>query len=92
MRTWGIEPIALKPVGNGICEMVANVISSRNLLPDEEKNDACVLIEAAFCGALFLITWDGHLLDAPNDLLNSALGDFDLPRVQIAHPRVLLGY
>lgn len=69
MRQWGINPVALKPVGNGICDVVANVIASRGLLPEEERNDALILIECAFWQAALLITWDRHLLDASNSAL-----------------------
>src|SRR4051812_5127538 len=31
MREWGIQPVSLKPVGNGICDIVANVIANRGL-------------------------------------------------------------
>jgi hypothetical protein len=89
-RSWGIQPIALKPVGNGICEVAANIIAARGLLPDEERNDAFILIEAAFCGVVMLVTWDSHLLGASNEGLNEVLKSFDLYPVQIAHPRVIL--
>lgn len=93
MRGWGINPsIILKPVGNGICEIAADVIANRKLLPDEERNDAYILIEAAFIGAAMLVTWDSHFLDASNAALNEVLKSFDLHPVQIVHPRVILGY
>jgi rRNA-processing protein FCF1 len=28
MREWGIQPIGLRPVGNGICDVAANVIAN----------------------------------------------------------------
>jgi rRNA-processing protein FCF1 len=92
MRSWGIQPTGLTPVGNGICEIVAEVIANRGLLPPEERNDAFTLIEAAFFGASMLITWDGHLLSASQAGLSEVLTSFDLRPVQIVHPRVILGY
>jgi rRNA-processing protein FCF1 len=44
MLGWGIQPTGLKPVDNGICDIVADVISSRGLMPPEERNDAYILI------------------------------------------------
>lgn len=91
MREWGIQPVSLKPVGNGICDVGANIIlESRKLLPEEERNDAYILIEAGFFGVVMLVTWDSHLLDADNSALNEVLVSLDLNRVQIVHPRVIL--
>lgn len=90
LREWGIQPAALKPVGNGICDIAANVIASRCLLPEEERNDAFILIESAFHGASMLVTWDGHLLGADNDRLNDVLRSFDLPPVQVVNPQTIL--
>jgi rRNA-processing protein FCF1 len=56
MRTWGIQPVVLRPVGNGICEVVADVIANRHLIPEDERNDAFILIESAFAGAAMLVT------------------------------------
>lgn len=90
MREWGIEPVGLRPVGNGICEIAANVIASRGLLPEEERHDAYILIECGFCRVAMLVTWDQHLLSAPNAELNEVLKSFDLHPVQIVHPAVIL--
>ena len=91
MRQWGIQPVALKPVGNGICDVGANIIiDSRKLLPQDERNDAYILIEAGFFGVAMLITWDAHLLDASNAALNEVLVSLDLYPVQIVHPKVIL--
>lgn len=92
MLQWGVQPFALRPVGNGISEIAADVIANRGLLPPEERNDAFILIEAAFIAAAMLVTWDPHLLDADNARLNEVLASFDLPPVQIVRPAVLLGY
>ena len=92
MRKWHIQPVSLKPVGNGICEIAAGVIAKRELLPQEEKNDAYILIEASFYSAAMLITWDAHLLDASNRELNEVLESFDLNPVQIVAPKTVLGY
>ena len=92
MLAWHIQPITLRPVGNGICEIVCGIIAQRNLLPAEEKNDACILIEAGFCGAAMLLTWDDHLLSADNAALNGVLTSFDLHPVQILHPKSILQY
>lgn len=92
MRTWGVQPWGLKPVGNGICDIIAEVIANRDLLPADEKNDAYLFIESGFIHAAMLVTWDAHLLDASNDKLNEVLKSFDLAPVQIVHPRVILGY
>ena len=90
MLQWGIQPVGLKPVGNGICAIAADVIASRGLLPERERNDAFILIEAAFCGASMLITWDDHLLSASQDGLSAVLVSFDLHPVQIVDPSTIL--
>lgn len=91
LREWGIQPVHLKPVGNGICEIGARImVESRKLLPPGECNDAYILIEAAFFGVVMLVTWDSHLLDASNAALNEVLTSLDLNPVQIVHPRVIL--
>jgi len=90
MIQWGVQPFNLKPVGNGICEIVANVIADRGLLPEHEKNDACILIESSFTAAAMLITWDNHLLRADNAALNEVLKSFDLHPVQIVRPELIL--
>lgn len=92
MLQWGIQPMALKPVGNGICEIVSDVMFGRGLLPPDEKNDACIVIEAGFCGAAMLVTWDNHILGASNAAINEVLTSFDLHPIQIVAPKVILGY
>jgi rRNA-processing protein FCF1 len=90
MRENGIQPGSLKPVGNGICDVAANIIESRKLLPEGERNDAYILIEGSFHGVAMLITWDGDLLTANNTALNDVLLSLHLNRVQIVHPDVIL--
>jgi len=92
MRGWGIEPFALKPVGNGISEVISDVIANRGILPAEERHDAFIAIEAGFCASALLVTYDPHLLNAPAGALNEVLTSFDLRPVQIVHPKVILGY
>jgi hypothetical protein len=92
MLQWGIQPTSLKPVGFGICDVAANVIANRHLLPEEERNDAYILIESAFWEASMLLTWDRHLLEASQEGLNDVLRSFDLSPVQILDPKAILGY
>jgi len=92
MRQWGIQPWILKPVGNGICEVIADVIAARKILPEHERNDAFIVIEAGFAGGCMLATWDRHLLDASNAALNEVLASFDLHPVQITDPKTILGH
>jgi len=66
-------------------------MASRGLLPEEEVNDAYILIESEFANAAMLVTWDNHLLKASNSALNEVLKSFDLAPVQIVHPSVILG-
>jgi predicted nucleic acid-binding protein len=90
LLAWGIQPTGLKPVGNGICGIVAEQIVQRRLLPPDEKHDAYVLIEAAFHSAKKLISWDRHFLDADQAALNKLLNDYDLPAVEICSPERIL--
>ena len=67
LLAWGIKPLNLVPVGHGICAAIAQELILRGYLPEEEKNDALLLSEAALMGARILLTWDEHLLSIPHD-------------------------
>ncbi|WP_404425404.1 hypothetical protein [Nibricoccus sp. IMCC34717] len=92
LLNWGIQVINLKPVGNGICDVVADKIGSKHLLPPSERHDAFVVIEASFCAAVFLCSWDNHLLHADNAALNQILSEHDLNPVSILPPSKVLDW
>ena len=92
LREWGVQPLVLKPVGNGICDVIVDVIAGRKLLPEDERHDAYILIEAGMANVSMLITWHQHLLAASNSALNEVLVSFDLHPVQVTAPKMVLGY
>jgi hypothetical protein len=89
MRQWDIYPYDLMAVGHGIAEADAQKLIDLNLLPEEEFNDGLILIETALACIQCLVTSDPHLLKIDTVKLIGALGDMDLPGVQIIHPRDL---
>lgn len=92
MRRWGIQPAGIKPVGNGICEVVADRFVSERLLPKGEIHDIYVIIEASFYNVVYLFTWDSDILDADEKEVNRLLVNYDLNKVAIRHPRIILDH
>ena len=86
LLSWGIKPMNLVPVGHGICAAIAQELARRGYLPEEEKNDAFILAEAALMGAKILLTWDEHLLGIAHDRLSVLLGGFDVAPVLVVSP------
>ena len=64
LLSWGYTPAPIPPVGMGIAEQIGLKLRLRNVIPDEEKNDALVIAEAAFLDCSLLLTSDAHLLTA----------------------------
>jgi hypothetical protein len=91
MLEWGIQPTGIKPVGNGICDIIADAIAGRGLLPSDQRNDAYILVESGIIGAAKLISWDGHFLEADSNAVQQLLKDFHLHPVQITSPDLILG-
>jgi predicted nucleic acid-binding protein len=89
MREWKLQAYDLISVGHGITEQFTKRLMSRGLLPDDEWNDGQILAESAlhFCSSL--VTSDGDLLGIPEAALVSVFDEFDLPSVQVCHPRKL---
>ena len=92
MREWGIQPAGIKPVGNGICEVVAERFVNEKLLPKGEIHDIYVIIEASFYNVVYLFTWDTDILGADEKEVNRLLVNYDLNKVAIRHPRTILDY
>ncbi|MBX3743820.1 MAG: type II toxin-antitoxin system VapC family toxin [Verrucomicrobiae bacterium] len=90
LRGWGATPLPLSPVEHGIAEKVAREAIWRCKLPSDELHDALILAEASLCDLPVLVTSDRHLLDADSDAISLCLANFDLPPVNVAHPKALL--
>ena len=90
LRSWGIQPVGVKPVGNGVCEVVCERFIKEKILPEGEIHDIYVIIEASFYGVVYLFTWDTDILDSDNKEVNRLLVNYDLNPVAITHPRVIL--
>ena len=90
LRQWDILPMDLISVGHGITEVNARKLISKGLLPEDEFNDGLIVIETALLCIPNLVTSDNHLLKIDAAELTHALGDFDLPPVNIFHPKALL--
>lgn len=92
MRGWGIQPAGVKPVGNGICEVVTERFLTERLLPQGEKHDIYVIVEASFYAVEFLFSWDSDILNANETEVNRLLVGYDLNAIRIRHPKVILEY
>ncbi|MDR0352223.1 MAG: hypothetical protein LBI02_02310 [Opitutaceae bacterium] len=86
---WGFKPVNLVPVGHGIVECVADKIRARGYLPEEERNDSHIIVEAALLDCTLLVTSDAHMLDAPQGPLRLLLSAHDLAAPLIVSPRKL---
>lgn len=91
MRQWGIQPAGVTPLGNGICDIVAERFRVEKVLPDGEIHDLYVIIEASFYAAVYLVTWDGDILGADENEVNRLLLNYDLNKISIRHPSFFLG-
>jgi predicted nucleic acid-binding protein len=84
---WGIQSIDFIPAGHGLVELAADRILNDGLLPEEERNDAFIIAEAALMNCSMLITSDRHLLDIDNTKLRDTLKARDLGEPSIRSPR-----
>jgi len=90
MRSWGIQPFNLKPVGHGITAAFCNRLHLRGLLPVDEANDGFILAETALAEIPILISRDADLLDIEAQELVAELQASDLAPVHVMHPRTVL--
>lgn len=90
MRSWGIRPFDLMPVGHAITEQFARLLQNRQLLPPEEVNDGQILAETSLAGIPVLVTSDHHLLDIEETQLEKAFSDSSLDSVKVAHPKGII--
>lgn len=86
IREFKIEPWNLIPAGHGITEIIGQKLRDEGLLPDEEKNDAMLLAEAALLHCSILLTSDSHLRSIPHDRLTMILNQSDVRTPLIATP------
>jgi len=59
---WDIAPLHFSAVEMGIAERLAERFLNLKLVPEEERNDALILAEAALAKVPLLVTSDKHLL------------------------------
>ena len=90
MRSWGVIPFELNPVGNGITEAFARKLIDSGLLPEGEIHDGQIVAEAALGGIPVLITSDTHLLAIEPEVMTNALSESGLSNVLVTSPRKIL--
>ncbi|MBM3836090.1 MAG: hypothetical protein FJ403_23065 [Verrucomicrobia bacterium] len=66
---WRITPFDLSPVDHAIAEQFARHLLIKELIPDDELNDALILAETSLAGIPVLVTSDQHLLGIDEDAL-----------------------
>ncbi len=90
MRSWGIEPFNLKPVGHGITGQFCERLHQKGYLPEEEQNDGFILAETGLAEIPVLISRDGHLLNIDPQILAAEMQAADLAVVHVTHPQTVL--
>lgn len=90
----GYTPMNFSPLERGILAEISLKIRIKELVPHEEVGDSMVIAEAAWKGCEILLTSDGHILDANEDIetLWAILKDSDTEKHQIilSKPRTLV--
>ena len=90
----GYTPMNLSPLERGILTEIGLKIRMKELVPHEEIGDSMVIAEAAWKGCEILLTSDGHILDANENIeaLWKILKDSDTEKHQIilSRPRTLV--
>jgi hypothetical protein len=84
---FGLLPFEMRSVGEDITANFYRLLTSRGLLPFEEKNDAEILTETSLHNLPILATRDAHLLGIDEDDLALVFNEADLDIVKIVHPR-----
>ena len=87
---WGVLAFNLTRLDQTIAERFAQKLLERELLPEEECNDALILAETAVEHVPMLVTSDQHFLVMDEDALALAFSDADLPAAHPVHPKALL--
>jgi hypothetical protein len=79
---WNILPFILSSVQRAIAQRFASRLLGEGILPEDERNDALILSEAATAEIPLLTTCDKHLLDIDEDLLLIMLHGADLTAIR----------
>ena len=87
---WHFQPADFNAVQEAITANAVRRLRDSGLLPYEERNDACIIVEAAVLNCVLLVSRDSHLLEIDPDKLNYLLQQLDLPTPVIASPEKLL--
>lgn len=87
LLSWGFEPLDLQPVGHGIVERIADEIRSKELLPDEERNDSYIIAEAALCDCDVLVSSDTEITGVDQTRMQMLLKGFHVKPLAILRPR-----
>lgn len=84
VKDWRILPLDCAPVHHGIVEVAAQKLRDKDLIPYDERHDACLLAHAAHSGAAILLTTDEHLLSVDYKKVKAVfdLCDMECPLIQ----------
>ena len=83
---WRCQALLLNAVQEVVADQAAKRLREAGLLPQEERNDASLLAQAAALGCALLITYDSHLRDIDFEKLTLLLGELDLAAPVLATP------
>jgi len=83
-------PFEMRTVGDDIADNFYRILTTKGLLPYEEKRDGEILAETSLHGIPILITRDAHLLNIEETDLALAFNEADLNHVKVIHPRDMI--
>jgi rRNA-processing protein FCF1 len=91
LRTrWQFLPVDFNAVQEAVAENAARHVLESRLMPCAERNDTCVITEAAVLDCILLVSRDSHLLEIDRERLALLLRQLDLSAPVIASPEALL--
>ena len=85
LSAWDIRPFALTGIQADLANQFAHKLLLRDVLPEQELNDAAILAESAV-----VVSSDKHLVDIDHDVLRDLCNDADLAPVFPLSPRRLI--
>ena len=83
---WRFVPFNCVPVGHGIVEETARKLRARQILPEEERRDSFIVVEAGLIGASILISSDAHIYGIDPYRLKVELDAADISTPLISSP------
>ena len=90
LSAWDIRPFVLTGIQADLADQFAHKLLQRDVLPEQELNDAAILAESAVAGIPVVVSSDKHLVDIDHDVLRDLCNDADLAPVFPLSPRRLI--